>query len=838
MPVFIKKFSEISIRDLPLVGGKNASLGEMFSQLTPQGILVPDGFAITVEAYRLFLTDSNLRQRLEAIIEKLDKTNFSNLGAIGQQARDLIQSAPLPAAVVAEIRQACRDLYEREGADISLAVRSSATAEDLPSASFAGQLESFLNVAGEAALVKTVHRCFSSLFTDRAIKYREDQGFGNADVAISVGVQKMVRSDLSASGVAFTLDPDTGFDKVVVINSIYGLGENIVQGRSTPDEFVLFKPHIGSTFNPIFQKKLGEKEWTMVYADVGKMGEPIDNQPTIPEKSDTFSISDTDVLTLGQWCAQIERHYQKPMDIEWAKDGLTGQLYIVQARPETVQAKDKKQRAATLRTFAIQSKGKKLAEGIALGEKIATGKARLLRSPKEAHLLQEGEVLVTDITNPDWDPIMKRAAAIVTNKGGRTSHAAIVARELGTVAVVGAGDATDKIHDGEPITVSCAEGKTGFIYAGKAEWTVTEKDISNLKMPKTAPMLILGDPSLAFQQSFLPNRGVGLLRMEFMITHHIQVHPLALTRFEQLTDEKVKLEIAQLTRHYRDKKDFFVDRLAQGVATLAAAFHPFDVIVRMSDFKSNEYANLIGGKQFEPDEENPMIGFRGASRYYSPLYKDGFALECKAMLRVREEMGFSNVKLMIPFCRTVEEGQLVLETMREFGLERGKNGLEIYVMVEIPSNVLLAEEFADLFDGFSIGSNDLTQLTLGLDRDSALVSGLFNEKNPAVMKLIATAIRTARRKGIKIGLCGQAPSDMPEFAQFLVNEGIDSISFNADALLKGIENMVAAEAAKPAEKIPGVGKMPLMVRDHPFVEPVPAVEGEWEQTETETEFLK
>ncbi len=821
MPSFIKKFSEISIQDLPLVGGKNASLGEMFSQLTPKGILVPDGFAITAEAYRLFLKENNLYKLLETLLKKLDKAKFSNLEEIGGQARELISGAILPASIIAEIKQAYRDLCTREGSKISLAVRSSATAEDLPSASFAGQLESFLNIEGEDVLVKTVHRCFTSLYTNRAIKYREDQGFGNADVAISVGVQKMVRSDLSASGVAFTLDPDTGFDKVIVINSIYGLGENIVQGRSTPDEFTLFKPHISSAFNPIFQKNMGEKEWTMVYADITKTGEPVENLSTPREKREIYSISEADVATLGQWCAGIEAHYQKPMDIEWAKDGLTGKLYIVQARPETVHSKEKIQRASTIRTFVIQSKGKKLAEGIALGEKISSGKARILRSPKEAHLLQEGEVLVTDITNPDWDPIMKHAAAIVTNKGGRTSHAAIVARELGTVAVVGTGDATDKIHDGDLITVSCSEGKTGFIYAGKAEWTVTEKDISKLKMPKTAPMLILGDPSLAFQQSFLPNRGVGLLRMEFLITHHIQVHPLALTRFEQLTDEQVKQEISQLTRHYRDKKDFFVDKLAQGVATIAAAFHPHDVIVRMSDFKSNEYANLVGGKQFEPKEENPMIGFRGASRYYSPMYKDGFALECKAMKKVRDEMGFTNVKLMIPFCRTVEEGKQVIETMREFGLTQGENDLQIYVMVEIPSNVLMAEEFAEIFDGFSIGSNDLTQLTLGLDRDSALVSGLFSEKNPAVMRLIASAIRTARHKGIKIGLCGQAPSDMPEFAQFLVNEGINSISFNADALLKGIENMVAAEGAATQEHIPGLEGMPRMERDHTYVQPAP-----------------
>lgn len=836
MPAFIKPFAEISINDLPLVGGKNASLGEMYAQLNTKGISVPNGFAVTAEGYRHFLHVNKLEDPLNNLMGRLDKQLFSNLPEIGEKARKLIREASMPENIAAEIRQAYRNLQQQEGAGITLAVRSSATAEDLPSASFAGQLESFLNISGEDELVKTVHRCFCSLYTNRAIKYREDQGFGNTDVALSVGVQVMVRADLSSSGVAFTLDPDTGFDKVVVINSIYGLGENIVQGRSTPDEFVLFKPHIGTAFNPLIMQNMGDKEWTMVYAEAPKTGETVLNLPTAPEKRDTYSLSREDALVLGDWCVRIEQHYQKPMDIEWARDGKTGKLYIVQARPETVHAKDKT-KSLTLRTYKIQSKGKKLAEGIALGERIATGKARLLRSPKEAHLLKEGEVLVTDITNPDWDPIMKRAAAIVTNKGGRTSHAAIVARELGTVAIVGSGNATDQIHDGEEITISCAEGKTGYVYAGKATWTVEEKDISNLKMPKTAPMLILGDPSLAFQQSFLPNRGVGLLRMEFMITHHIQVHPLALTRFEQLTDDKARAQIMQLTRHYRDKKEFFVDKLAQGVATLAAAFHPHDVIVRMSDFKSNEYANLVGGKQFEPNEENPMIGFRGASRYYSQMYKDGFALECKAMQRVRDDMGFTNVKLMIPFCRTVEEGKQVLETMREFGLERGKNGLEVYVMVEIPSNVLMAEEFAGIFDGFSIGSNDLTQLTLGLDRDSALVSGLFNEKNPAVMRLIATAIHAARRKGIKIGLCGQAPSDMPEFAQFLVNEGIHSISFNADALIKGIENMLEAEAMEPHEKELPIPPWTNPERDHTYTEP-PATNRDWEENVRGEELFK
>lgn len=827
------------MRELALVGGKNASLGEMFCQLVPKGIMVPDGFAVTAEAYRLFLEEHKLRKPLSDLLAQLDKAHLSNLESIGTKARDLILKAALPKAVEAAIKEAYQQLRQREGTDISVAVRSSATAEDLPTASFAGRLDSFLNISGELELLDAVHRCFASLFTDRAIKYREDQGFGNIDVAISVGVQTMVRSDLASSGVAFTLDPDTGFDKVVVIDSVYGLGENIVQGRSTPDEFLLFKPHIGTHFNPIIQKKLGGKEWTMIYSKSANAASTVENKSTPDNKRDIFSISDADVAMLGKWCVQIEQHYGRPMDIEWAKDGATGKIYIVQARPETVHAGKSKQ--AVVRAYKIKTKGQKLAEGIALGEKIAFGQARLLRSPQEANLLQDGEVLVTDITNPDWDPILKRAAAIVTNKGGRTSHAAIVARELGTTAIVGCGNATDKIHDGDLITVSCAEGKTGFIYAGKADWEVEEKDISNLKIPQTAPMLILGDPSLAFQQSFLPNRGVGLLRMEFLITHHIKVHPLALTRFEQVANPGIKEGIAHLTRHYHDKKNYFVDKLAQGVATIAAAFHPHDVIVRMSDFKSNEYANLVGGQQFEPLEENPMLGFRGASRYYSPLYKDGFALECKAMKRVREEMGFTNVKLMVPFCRTVEEGKQVIETMKEFGLERGKNGLEIYVMVEIPSNVLMAEEFAEVFDGFSIGSNDLTQLTLGLDRDSALVSNLFSEKNAAVMRLIASAIRTAHRKGIKIGLCGQAPSDMPEFAQFLVNEGIDSISFNADALLKGIENMNAAESKESKtgiEELLPMGETTSTARDNTFVNPAPVTNREWEREGDGGEIFK
>ncbi len=781
------------MEDLAQVGGKNASLGEMYNQLSPAGVRVPDGFAVTAEAYRLFLEENHLHEPLRELLAQLDRADFSNLAAIGSAARQRIYEAAMPEAVREAIAAAYRDLCAREGKEVSVAVRSSATAEDLPSASFAGRLDSFLNIRGEAEVVRAVQYCFGSLFTDRAIKYREDMGFGNLDLAISVGVQRMVRSDLAASGVAFTLDPDTGFDRVIVINSVFGLGENIVQGRSTPDEFLLFKPHLGTTYNPIIHKKMGDKEWTMVYAEGKDHRATVKNLHTPAHRRDTFSLSDEEAVQLGLWCAYIEKYYGRPMDIEWAKDGENGGLYIVQARPETVHAG--KPRRTTVAVYTLHKKGQRLAEGIALGGKITAGTARILRSPDEANLLQDGEVLVTDITNPDWDPVLRRAAAIVTNKGGRTSHAAIVARELGTVAIVGCGNATDVIHDGDLITVSCAEGKTGYVYAGKAEWSVEEKDIANLPMPQTAPMLILGDPSLAFQHASLPQRGVGLLRMEFLITHYIKVHPLALTRFEQITLPDVRDQISHLTRHYRDKKEYFIDQLAQGIAIIAAAFHPHDVIVRMSDFKSNEYANLIGGRQFEPVEENPMLGFRGASRYYSPRYRDGFALECKAIQRVREEMGFLNVKVMIPFCRTVEEGLQVLETMRDFGLERGKNGLEVYVMVEIPSNVLLAEQFADIFDGFSIGSNDLTQLTLGLDRDSALVSELFNEKNPAVMQLIAMAIRTARRKGIEIGLCGQAPSDMPDFAQFLVKEGIHSISFTADALLSGIENISKAEAA-------------------------------------------
>nr|MBP6695462.1 phosphoenolpyruvate synthase [Saprospiraceae bacterium] len=649
-------------------------------------------------------------------------------------------------------------------------------------------------ICGEKQLLDAIHRCYVSLFTDRAIKYRHDMGFTNIDIAISVGVQQMVRSDIASSGVAFTIDPDSGFQNVIIINGCWGLGENIVQGRVTPDEWHVFKPTLfEEKYNPVLKKLCGRKEYTMTYVknteDVSA-DKTIINIDTPKDRQKNFSLTEEEVILLAQWCYTIEKHYGKAMDIEWAKDGINDKLYIVQARPETVHGKNKKQ---IREIFTLKEKGKLLTKGIALGDKIASGKARIIYKPQDGDQLQKGEILVTDITNPDWDPILKKAAAIITNKGGRTSHAAIVARELGTVAVVGCGNATETIHNGQEITVSCAEGKEGNVYENILKWDVKEQDFSQLPFPKTAPMLILADPDRAYELSNYPNKGVGLLRLEFAISNSIKIHPLALIETEKVMDEKIKSDIKELTKGYTDGKNYFVDKLAEAVSLVAAAFYPKDVIVRMSDFKSNEYANLIGGKYFEPHEENPMIGLRGASRYYSEFYRKGFALECEAMKKVRNEMGMHNVKLMIPFCRTVEEGKNVLTEMAKNGLRQKENGLEIYVMVEIPSNVLLADEFGKLFDGFSIGSNDLTQLTLGLDRDSSLISYLFNEENPAVKGLIRETIRAAKRNHIKVGLCGQAPSDIPAFAGFLVEEGIDSISFNPDALIRGIENILKAE---------------------------------------------
>lgn len=786
-------FNQISITDIGKVGGKNASLGEMYCNLNPIGISIPNGFAVTAEGYRLFRKSNNLEKVLEDLLLSLDTKEYSNLSIIGEKARNLILSATIPEEISNEIRTAYKELSKLCGTDnLGVAVRSSATSEDLPSASFAGRMESFLNINGEKQLLEAVRRCYASLFTDRAIKYRHDMGFVNMDIAISVGVQQMVRSDKASSGVAFTIDPDTGFKNVIVINGTFGLGENIVQGRITPDEWMVFKPTLfNEKLNPILKSRCGKKEFTMIYSEnagVASAEKTIMNIDTPLAEQNKFSLTDKEVIQIAQWCQKIENHYKKSMDIEWAKDGLNNQLYIVQARPETIHGKERKQ---TVEIYSLKGKGKVLTSGIALGNKITSGKARILNSPQEGNQLLQGEILITDVTNPDWDPILKKAGAIITNKGGRTSHSAIVARELGTVAVVGCGNATSVIKNGQEITVSCAEGKDGNIYEGLLKWEIKEQDFSQLTLPKTAPMFILADPERAFDLSFYPNKGVGLMRMEFAISNTIKIHPNALCEPEKVTDEATILAIKELTKGYENGKKYFVDKLAEAVSTVAAAFYPKDVIVRMSDFKSNEYANLIGGKYFEPEEENPMIGFRGASRYYSDFYRKGFALECEAMKKVRNEMGLHNVKLMIPFCRTVEEGEKVIEEMAINGLVQGE--LEIYVMVEIPSNVLLADEFAQLFDGFSIGSNDLTQLTLGLDRDSALVSFLFSEQNPAVKSLIRETIHAAKRNNIKVGLCGQAPSDIPEFAQFLVEEGIDSISFNPDALIKGIENILVAE---------------------------------------------
>ncbi|THU39554.1 phosphoenolpyruvate synthase [Niastella caeni] len=790
MESLIMTFNNISINDVARVGGKNASLGEMFNRLSGYGVTVPDGFAVTANAFWLFIDENSLRDQLKELMMNLDTNEYSNLAHTGKQARSLILSATMPQVLKEEILKAykalCGDTY------FEVAVRSSATAEDLPQASFAGQHESYLNIKGEENLLSAVQECFASLYTDRAIKYREDNKFEHTKVALSVGVQKMVRSDKACAGVGFTLEPESGFRDVIHLSGVWGLGENIVQGTVTPDEFFIFKPSLKLGKKAIIQKKLGEKAKTMVYGNNELNAQATINLETAPDKKEQFVLSDDEVMRIAKWALIIEDHYRKPMDIEWAKDGNSNELFIVQARPETVHAQ---KNSYLVKEYRLENKGELLAEGEAIGSKIAVGKARVLQSTKDADTLQAGEIVVTEITSPDWDPILKKAAAIITDKGGRTSHASIVARELGVPAVVGSSNATQNIRDGEIITVSCCEGKTGFVYRGKLNYKEIEHDFSDSKMPETTqPMLIVGDPENAFRLSFYPNDGVGLMRIEFIITHFVQVHPMALVKFNELKDEATKEKIEQLTHHYPDKEAYFVDKLAQGIATIAAAFYPKDVIVRMSDFKTNEYANLVGGAQFEPEEENPMLGFRGASRYYNDRYREGFRLECEAIKTVRNVMGLTNVKVMIPFCRTVEEGRQVIEVMKANGLNREMDpSLEIYVMAEIPSNVLLAEQFAEIFDGFSIGSNDLTQLTLGIDRDSAIVSGLFSEQNEAAKWMISTVIQKAKAAGRKIGLCGQAPSDFPEFAQFLVKQGINSISFNPDALLQGIRNIILAE---------------------------------------------
>lgn len=788
-------FSKITLKDLAEAGGKNASSGEMFNNLGKLGITVPDGFVITASAFRSFLRFNNIQERIAALFHELDTKEFSDLHNVGQACRNLVLQSTLPPDLTEDIRAAYKKLSEQENVEFSMAVRSSATAEDLPGASFAGQHDSFLNINGEKELLRAVVKCFASLYNDRAIKYRVEKGFSNETVALSVGVQKMVRSDIGAAGVAFTLEPETGFKDMVYITGIWGLGENIVQGAVTPDEFFFFKPTLRSGKRALISKKIGKKANTMVFCNEA-IDRKVKNIATPLEKQEQFVLNDREATQLATWCLAIEEHYKMPMDIEWAKDGASGKIFIVQARPETVHS----MKSVSIMEYKLKQKGKVLVSGNAVGTRIVSGIARIIHSPSEGHKLKEGEILITDITNPDWNAVLKKAAVIVTNKGGRTSHASIVARELGLSAVVGANGATDRIKDGQEITVSCAEGDIGKVYEGKLEWTEKQITPDKIKMPRTNPMLILADPGRALSLSLYPNKGVGLLRMEFIINNAIGVHPMALVKYNEL-EQEARRDIDKLTARYEDKKEFFIDKLSQGVAMVAAAFYPKDVIVRMSDFKTNEYADLLGGKQFEPKEENPMIGFRGASRYYNEQYRDGFRLECEAMKRVREEMGLENVKLMIPFCRTVEEGKKVVSLMEEFGLKRGEKNLEIYVMAEIPSNVVLAEEFAKVFDGFSIGSNDLTQLTLGVDRDSAIISELFSERNAAPVWMIRTVIQKARKAGVKIGLCGQAPSDYPEFAQFLVEEGIDSISFNPDVLVKGIENMNNAEEALKKEQL-------------------------------------
>ncbi len=786
---YIKNFTDLRSKHTAEVGGKNASLGEMISQLGPRGIRVPDGFATTADAYWYFLKENDLKNELKKLMSELDTDDFNNLKDIGGKARKMIMDAEMPEDFEEAIKTAYKELKEKEQDMESVAVRSSATAEDLPSASFAGQHETYLNVKGENEVVKAVKKCIASLFTDRAIKYRVDKEFNHMNVALSAGVQRMVRADKASAGVMFTIAPESGFENVVFITGNWGLGENVVQGNVKADRFFVFKPSLKEKRKAIISKNIGTKSKTMVYSN--KSGQTTKNKKTPKKKRNQIVLNDKEIEKLARWGMIIEELYDKPMDIEWAKDGNSGELFIVQARPETVHTE--KSERDKLMNYTLKEEGKTLVEGTAIGDKITAGKVKILNSPGESDKLNKGDVLVTEITNPDWDPVMEKASAIITNSGGRTSHAAIVARELGAVAIVGAEDATKKLENGQEVTVSCAGGTDGIVYEGSLEWKEEEIDFGKLGKPDTEVMLILGDPGMAFQYSAYPVKGVGLMRLEFVINNTIQVHPMALLNYSKLKDKKAKKKIKELTRLYDDKKEYFTEQLSQAVATIAAAFYPGDVIVRMSDFKSNEYAGLLGGREFEPREENPMLGFRGASRYHHEKYKEGFQLECEAMRIVRDDLGLTNVKLMIPFCRTTDEAKKVLQVMERNGLKQGWNDLEIYMMVEIPCNVVLINQFANLFDGFSIGSNDLTQLTLGLDRDSAEVSELFDEKNPASKKMIAIAIKDARESETKIGLCGQAPSDFPEFTQFLVNEGINSISFNPDAVAQGIENILKAE---------------------------------------------
>jgi pyruvate,water dikinase len=783
---YIRFFKEIGVDDVVLVGGKTSSLGEMYRKLTPQGVKVPNGFAITAAAYRYILDKANAWDALHKALKGIDANNMADLANRGKEARAIVYGAPLPDDLRQEILSAYRTLQDEYGHDLSVAVRSSATAEDLPDVSFAGQHESYLNIYGDALLLDSCKRCFASLFTDRAIHYRIDQGFDHFKVYLSIAVMKMVRSDMAASGVIFSLDTESGFRDVVFITGAYGLGENVVQGAVDPDEFYIFKPTLEQGYRKILRRVLGNKEIKMVYREGGTR-EATRNIPTPQADREQFCITDEEALILADYAVKVEKHYSQkaghplPMDMEWAKDGKDGQLYMVQARPETVISQ---RQINVLEEFVLQGTGDVLATGRSVGEKIASGKAHKILDTDHLSEFKAGEVLIADTTSPDWEPVMKTAAAIVTNRGGRTCHAAIVSRELGIPAVVGAENATTKIKSGEKVTVSCAEGDIGKAYKGEIPFVVNKTDLSALKQPTTKIMINLGNPELAFKTSFIPNDGIGLARMEFIISEYIKIHPMALVHPKRVTDTKEREAIGRITQGYKQPAAFFIERLSEGVGTIAAAFYPKPVVVRMSDFKSNEYASLLGGKYFEQSENNPMLGFRGASRYAHPAYVEGFALECAAMKRVRDEMGLTNVKLMIPFCRRVEEAAQVIGKMAEFGLERGKNGLEIYVMCEIPNNVIQIDAFAKHFDGFSIGSNDLTQLVLGVDRDSAIVAFDYDERDAGVKEMIRLSVEGCKRNQRHSGLCGQAPSDYPEMAEYLVDIGIDSISLNPDAVLK------------------------------------------------------
>jgi len=786
---YIRWFDTLSMKDVPVVGGKNASLGEMISSLKDEGIRVPDGFATTADAYRKFMREGGIEEDVTSLLDELENGK-KTLDTVGKKIRRLFTKTSFPEEVEEALRNAYRNLcsiYEEE--DLDVAVRSSATAEDLPDASFAGQQETFLNVTGEQELLDSCRRCFASLFTDRAISYRNEKGFEHMKVALSVGVQKMVRADKAGSGVMFSLDTETGFRDVVVINAAWGLGENVVQGAVNPDEYVVYKKLLqNQALHPIIEKSLGAKEKKMVYARGGSRNTK--NVDTSRRERGSFVLNDEEILQLARWAVSIENYYEKPMDMEWAKDGKTDDLFILQARPETVHStKDQ----AVLKTYRLKERGKELLRGLAIGDAIASGMVQVIERAEDIDRFEEGSLLVTGMTDPDWVPIMKKAAGIITDHGGRTSHAAIVSRELGVAAIVGTGNATQHLKDGQEITISCAEGDQGRIYEGTLDYEEKEIDLENVPEPGTDIMINIASPSAAFRWWRLPCRGIGLARMEFIINNIIKIHPMALVRYETLEDASVRREIDELTTGYEDKSEYFVDHLSRGIARIAASQHPYQVIVRMSDFKTNEYANLIGGMLFEPEEDNPMLGFRGASRYYSDRYREGFGLECRAIRRAREEIGLVNIAVMIPFCRTLKEADQVLEVLEEHGLKRGEKDLELYVMAEVPSNVILADEFAQRFDGFSIGSNDLTQLVLGIDRDSDELAPLFDERNEAVKEMVATLIQKAHRNKRKVGICGQAPSDHPEFATFLQKAGIDSISLNPDSVVGVIKHLAGSD---------------------------------------------